>query len=75
MTKEKYHGISSGGRIINSSGIINIRSESDIGSYYNAVGHNVIYEYNGNNMIIVRIDPYMASLVGSYIEKRRGGKA
>jgi len=51
--------------------IMNLRTESDIGSYFNAIGNGAIRDYDGENLFAVRIDPYTASIVGSSIGTRR----
>jgi len=56
---------------VKEGGIINIQSESDAGSYINAINKGVLFDFDGSNMIIARVNPYTMSLVKSYIEKRR----
>lgn len=54
-------------RIKNNS-MIFLRSKQEIGSYYNAKGKKVIFNYDGSNCLYIRIDPYMAQLVKNSIE-------
>jgi hypothetical protein len=57
------------GKHIKNGIIINIRSEQDMRSYFNALENGAIYNYDGSNIFIARVDPYTATLVGSIIEK------
>lgn len=59
------------GSMVKHGRISNLRTESDIGSYYNALDRGAIFDYNGVNLVVLRIDPYTANMVSSFIENKR----